>query len=133
MNATSGAARFAAARKLIAQFGASTQGNIAILFGIAAIPIICFVGTAIDYTRANKARSSMQAALDSTALMLAKDLSSNTITASDINTKAQAYFKALYNNVEAKAVSVSRDLYARHQFGLEHRRQRRGQCRYRRS
>lgn len=107
MNATGGAARFAAARKLIADFCASNHGNIAILFGIAAIPIVCFVGAAVDYTRANKARSSMQAALDSTALMLAKDLSSNTITASDINTKAQAYFKALYNNVEAKAVTVS--------------------------
>lgn len=107
MNATGGAALFAAARKLIADFRASHHGNIAILFGIAAIPIVCFVGAAVDYTRANKARSSMQAALDSTALMLAKDLSSNTITASDINIKAQAYFKALYNNVEAKAVSVS--------------------------
>ncbi|MET0678559.1 MAG: pilus assembly protein [Bradyrhizobium sp.] len=107
MNANGSAARFAAARKLISNFCAGNQGNIAILFGIAAIPIICFVGAAIDYTRANKARSSMQAALDSTALMLAKDLSSNTITASDINTKAQAYFKALYNNIEARAVNVS--------------------------
>jgi len=107
MNAKSGAAAFAAARRLVSDFSTSNHGNIAILFGIAAIPIVCFVGAAVDYTRANKARSSMQAALDSTALMLAKDLSSNTITASDINTKAQAYFKALYNNVEAKAVTVS--------------------------
>jgi Flp pilus assembly protein TadG len=83
------------------------QGNIAVLFAIAAVPILSFVGAAIDYTRANSARSSMQAALDSTALMLAKDLSDGTIKASDINTKAQDYFKALYTNTEARAVTIS--------------------------
>src|SRR5262245_32529168 len=100
-------AKYAAARGLFRRFCANNRGNIAILFGIAAIPIICFVGAAIDYTRANKARTSMQAALDSTALMLGKDLSANAISASEINTKAQAYFKALYTNTEAKSVTVS--------------------------
>jgi Flp pilus assembly protein TadG len=89
------------------RFAKADQGNIAVLFAIAAVPILTFVGAAIDYTRANSARSSMQAALDSTALMLAKDLSDGTITASDINTKASAYFKALYTNNDAKAVTVS--------------------------
>src|SRR4051812_13186477 len=89
------------------RFAKADQGNIAVLFAIAAVPILSFVGAAIDYTRANSARSSMQAALDSTALMLAKDLSDGTITASQINTKAQAYFTALYNNTDARAVTVS--------------------------
>jgi Flp pilus assembly protein TadG len=89
------------------RFARADQGNIAVLFAIAAVPILSFVGAAIDYTRANSARTSMQAALDSTALMLAKDLSDGTITASEINTKAAAYFKALFNNTEAKAVTVS--------------------------
>ena len=52
------------------------------------MPLISFVGAAIDYTRANAARSSMQAALDSTALMLSKDLSDGTITTAHIKTKA---------------------------------------------
>ena len=94
-------------RTAAGRFARADQGNIAVLFAIAAVPILSFVGAAIDYTRANSARSSMQAALDSTALMLAKDLSDGTITASDINTKAQAYFKALYTNTDAKAVTVS--------------------------
>src|SRR5215218_2563456 len=95
------------ARSLFEKFCANNDGNIAILFGIALVPILSFVGAAIDYTRANSARSSMQAALDSTALMLAKDLSDGTIKASDVNQKAQDYFKALYTNTEAKAVTVS--------------------------
>ncbi|MET0675659.1 MAG: pilus assembly protein, partial [Bradyrhizobium sp.] len=89
------------------RFAGANEGNIAILFGIAVIPIISFVGAAIDYTRANAARSSMQAALDSTSLMLSKDLSEGTITTSQLTDKADAYFRALYTNLEAKAVTIS--------------------------
>jgi len=94
-------------RTAAGRFARADQGNIAVTFAVAAIPILTFVGAAIDYTRANSARSSMQAALDSTALMLAKDLSDGTITASQINAKAQAYFAALYTNKEARAVTVA--------------------------
>src|SRR3954467_12888929 len=91
----------------LTRFAASEDGNIAVIFAIALVPILGFVGAAIDYTRANAARSSMQAALDSTALMLSKDLSQGLITTSQITTKAQAYFTALYTNADANSVSVS--------------------------
>jgi Flp pilus assembly protein TadG len=93
-------------QSLLGRFGRSEQGNIAMLFGIAVVPIITFVGAAIDYTRANTARSSMQAAMDSTSLMLAKDLQDGTINTSQITQKAQDYFKALYANPDAKSVGV---------------------------
>ena len=93
-------------QSLLGRFGRSEQGNIAMLFGIAVVPIITFVGAAIDYTRANTARSSMQAAMDSTSLMLAKDLQDGTINTSQITQKAQDYFKALYANADAKSVGV---------------------------
>ena len=80
---------FSRIRAAASRFAGANQGNIAILFGIAVVPIISFVGAAVDYTRANSARSSMQAALDSTALMLAKDLTDGTITTSQINAKAE--------------------------------------------
>lgn len=89
------------------RFAGAEQGNIAMLFGICAVPILTFVGAAIDYTRASAARTAMQAALDNTALMLAKDLTDGTIKTSDIPTKAQAYFTALFNNTEAKSVTIS--------------------------
>ena len=89
------------------RFAGANEGNIAILFGIAVIPIISFVGAAVDYTRANAARSSMQAALDSTALMLAKDLTEGTINTSQIAAKADAYFKALYTNNETKSITIT--------------------------
>ena len=56
------------------RFVRADQGNIAVIFAIACVPLISFVGAAVDYSRLNTARSSMQAALDSTALMVSKDL-----------------------------------------------------------
>src|SRR4051794_21442298 len=98
---------FSRVRTAAARFARADQGNIAMLFGIALVPILSFVGAAVDYTRANAARTSMQAALDSTALMLSKDLSDGTIKTSDIDAKAQAYFTALFNNTESKSVVVT--------------------------
>jgi Flp pilus assembly protein TadG len=89
------------------RFAGAKKGNVAVIFAIALVPLISFVGAAIDYSRANNARSSMQAALDSTALMLSKDLSEGLIAPADVNTKAQSYFGALYNNVDAKSVLIS--------------------------
>jgi Flp pilus assembly protein TadG len=49
-------------RRAVSRFPGANQGNIAVLFGFALLPILGFMGAAIDYTRANRARSSMQAA-----------------------------------------------------------------------
>jgi Flp pilus assembly protein TadG len=98
---------FGRIRAAACRFAGANQGNIAVLFAIAAVPLISFVGAAIDYTRANAARSSMQAALDSTALMLGKDLTDGTIKISELSAKATAYFNALYTNKDANSVSVS--------------------------
>jgi Flp pilus assembly protein TadG len=88
------------------RFAGADQGNIAVIFALASVPIVSFVGAAIDYSRVNSARSSMQAALDSTALMVAKDLTDGRISTSDVNSTAQKYFGALYDNPDAKAVTV---------------------------
>lgn len=98
---------FSRVRAATSRFAGAKDGNIAVIFAIAAVPVISFVGAAIDYTRANSARSSMQAALDSTALMLGKDLTDGKITAAQITEKADAYFKALYTNTDAKSVAVN--------------------------
>src|SRR5580692_12411945 len=93
-------------REAAKRFIGANRGNVAVIFTIAAIPVIGFVGAAIDYSRANMARSSMQAALDSTALMLSKDLSSGKINTTQIQTQASAYFAALYTNKDATAAGL---------------------------
>jgi len=84
------------------RFAKANEGNIAVIFAIAILPVLCLVGAAIDYSRANKARTSMQAAMDSSALLLSMDLAQGLFTTSEINTKAQAYFAALYTNKDTK-------------------------------
>ncbi len=88
------------------RFVRAENGNIAVLFAIALLPVLGFVGAAIDYSRASSARSSMQAALDSTALMVSRDFSTGKIKASDIASAAQNYFNALYTNTDGQSVTV---------------------------
>jgi Flp pilus assembly protein TadG len=83
------------------------DGNLAVVFAIAIIPLLAAVGAAIDYTRAVTAKTQLQNALDSTALMLSRDLSAGAIAASDIPTKGQAYFTALFSNKESTNVTVT--------------------------
>ncbi|OKO76407.1 hypothetical protein AC630_22865 [Bradyrhizobium sp. AS23.2] len=90
-----------------ARFAPAEQGNIAVIFAIVLVPILCFMGAAVDYSRAVRARSAMQSALDSAVLMLSKDLTSGTITTSQINAQAQSYFTGLYTNTEAQGVTVA--------------------------
>jgi Flp pilus assembly protein TadG len=80
----------------VRRFAKADQGNIAVMFAFAALPILASVGAAIDYSRVNKARTSLQAALDSAALMVSKDLTNGAISESDIDAKSKSYFAALY-------------------------------------
>src|SRR3954469_5097830 len=63
------------------RFGSNCCGNVAIMFALAIIPIFGAVGAAVDYSRASSARTAMQAALDSTALMLSKEITEDTAKA----------------------------------------------------
>ncbi len=94
-------------RGAASRFVGANQGNIAVIFAIALLPLISFVGAAIDYSRLNAARSSMQSALDSTALMVSKDLNAGVITTSQIQTTAQIYFTALYTDKDATVNPVT--------------------------
>jgi len=91
----------------LSRFRHSRDGNIAITFAIALVPLIGFVGAAVDYTRAANARSAMQSALDSAAMMVAKDDATGSMTATQVTTKARAYFLALYTNTDAANVVIS--------------------------
>lgn len=97
---------FNQARTLATRFNRAEAGNVAAIFAIALIPIMGAVGGAIDYARVNNARTAMQTALDTAALMISKDVTS-TMTAAQINQKAQDYFNALYTHSEVQNVAVN--------------------------
>ena len=75
------------------------------MFAMATIPIIAAVGFAVDFTHANAVKTAMQDALDSTALMLSKNASS--LSQDDLQTQANAYFKALFNRPEAANIVIT--------------------------
>jgi Flp pilus assembly protein TadG len=92
-------------RSKLRAFRAAQAGNVAITFALASIPIIAFAGAAVDYSRANSVKAAMQGALDSTALMLSKEASTDTST--QLQTNASNYFKALFTRTEATNVQVT--------------------------
>ena len=81
------------------------RGNLTTIFALSLIPIIAFVGAAVDFSRASSLKVAMQAAADATALMLSKDAA--TLTNDQLQTKANAYFDALFTRPEAKGVMVT--------------------------
>ena len=90
---------------LLRRFLDDRKGGVAPMLALAALPLFGFVGAAVDFSRAASARSAMQAALDSTALMLSKD--AQTLSESDLTQKANGDFTALFNRPEASAVQVT--------------------------
>ena len=83
------------------------RGNVAVTFAIAMIPILAFVGAAIDFSRANAVKAKMQAALDSTALILSQNASS--LNSEDLQAEAQKYFVALFDSPNVKDVTLTAD------------------------
>lgn len=96
---------FARARKMWRKFSSARGGNVAITFALATLPIVGTVGAAVDYSHANQVKAAMQGALDSTALMLAKDAA--TVSNTQLQTNATNYFNALFTRPEAKNVVIA--------------------------
>jgi Flp pilus assembly protein TadG len=80
-------------RHKTAQFVQNRDGNVAMLFGLALLPIMATTGAAIDYSRASDARTQLQSALDSTALAVAK--TSPLLTDAQLRTEAEKHFRAV--------------------------------------
>ncbi len=77
---------------LMSRFRKDASGNVAILFGFAAIPLVGIAGAFIDYGRATSARTSLNAAVDSAALMVARDATK--LTDAQLRTRAEALIRA---------------------------------------
>jgi Flp pilus assembly protein TadG len=93
---------------LLARFFHDRKGGVAPLLALGLIPLVGAVGAAVDYSRANLVRTSMQNALDATALMLSKD--AQTLSGEQLSQKANDYFGSQFNRPEASNVQVSQQL-----------------------
>ena len=81
------------------------RASVVPMFALAIIPIIGLIGAAVDYSRANSIRTAVQAALDATALAMAR--LAPTLTEDQLKTQAAAYFTALFNKSGANNINVN--------------------------
>ena len=72
-------------------FWSDEEGNIALLFSLAMIPILGSMGIALDYSVASSYRTDLQKALDATALALTKIMPADQTT---LDTVGNQYFQA---------------------------------------
>jgi Flp pilus assembly protein TadG len=72
-------------------FWSNRDGNIAITFALVLIPLVGFVGVALDYSMATAYRTDLQKALDATALALTKIMPADQAT---LDTVGNQYFQA---------------------------------------
>ncbi|HWP25226.1 MAG TPA: pilus assembly protein TadG-related protein [Xanthobacteraceae bacterium] len=80
------------------------EGSVAPLLALGILPVLGITGAAVDYSRVNAARTTMQAALDATVLMLAKSTQNlNT----PIAAQAQTYFVGNLTSSSVNNVSVT--------------------------
>lgn len=77
---------------VLIHFLRNRQASVAPMLALAALPLFASVGAGIDFSRAASTRTAMQAALDATALAMAKD--AKNVDASHLEENAAKYFNA---------------------------------------
>ena len=90
---------------MLTRFMKDCRGSIAPLTALLALPLLGAVGVAVDYSRVSATRTALQAAVDSTALMLSKTAGKQ--TTGDLQTSATNILNALFTHPEAKNLAVS--------------------------
>ena len=66
----------------------ASGGNVAVTFGLALLPLVLVVGSAVDYSRAASWHTRLQSATDATVLSLCQ--ADATVATADLRTQAQA-------------------------------------------
>ncbi|MBB1090657.1 pilus assembly protein [Rhodopseudomonas palustris] len=80
-------------RGSLGRFASDRSGNIAVIFAIALLPILGFIGAAVDYTNASRVRAKLESAQDA-AVLLAVSNSAINKTVADAQADAVQFFNA---------------------------------------
>lgn len=92
-------------RRKIQGFRSSVRGSIATTFALLAVPVCGIVGVAVDYSQASSVKTSMQSALDSTALAMVKSAAS--LSGDQLTTSAASYFNSVFKTRQAQNISIT--------------------------
>src|SRR5262249_16459288 len=86
-------------------FSRADSANVLLTFSLALLPIMGFVGAAVDYSRANSDKAAMQAAVDATALWLSKNAA--TMTTAQLNQNATNHFNAVFTRTDVANIVIT--------------------------
>jgi Flp pilus assembly protein TadG len=100
---------FDSLRSRVRTFRHATAGNVMLTFALTTLPLVGFVGAAVDYSRGNSAKAAMQQAIDATGLILSRDAQS--LSEAALKQKADQLFKTLINRPEIGNIVVTPVLY----------------------
>ncbi len=95
-------------RRGLRGFVSNGRGNVAIIFGLASLPLLAFTGAAIDYGLATRLQVKLQAATDATALTLCQ--TPQTTTTPQLQTQAKTVmtgYMANATNLLVDALAVT--------------------------
>lgn len=77
--------------RLLKQFRRNERGNVAMMFALALVPLMGVIGVAVDYSRASRVRQALSSAVDSAALMAARD--AQKLTDAQLTSRINAWVK----------------------------------------
>jgi len=87
---------------LFKRFCRDERGNIVMMFALALVPMLGFVGSAVDYSRATMIKGRLQSAVDATALKLTRD--GENLSETDRQAMATRYFNAVFDKQDTQGV-----------------------------
>jgi Flp pilus assembly protein TadG len=87
------------------RFAGAKDGNTVVVFALAFIPLMGLTGAAVDYARAFQLQTSMQAAADATALMVAQSAAAQNST--QVQSATDTFYHGLFNNPAAQSLAVT--------------------------
>ena len=87
---------------MFVQFLKSSSGNVALYFGLAALPLTVLVGSAVDLARANNAKQHVREALDLAVLATATDMTRGA-TEEEAKATGERVFADNINSIGVKA------------------------------
>jgi Flp pilus assembly protein TadG len=94
------------AHRLLSSFASDRRGNIAVIFALSLLPILSFIGAAIDYSMATRAKTKLTSALD-TAVLVATAKTEITKSASTAQSDAQNAFTGQLAALSMTSTSVN--------------------------
>lgn len=96
---------FSRLKRFARAFADDRRGNVMIVLALCLIPILAFIGAAVDMANAQRVRAQLQDATDSAVLAVARD--GLRLTDAQIKPQADAYMKASYRYLKSIPYTIT--------------------------